>query len=365
MHVAAETTPYGRRRDAAVAKRWARSRWSPPVRRTPWGRGWSATARGGPYQVFTPSPGPGASTAGPSRPPRPRSPDLGSASTPTSRRPDLLERGRWPPRRSSMPTAGEDAAWRRWRHFRDELLTRLRGRPRPPRPRRHVPALALPPPRGRCTRARSSPRSATPAGDRTLRGRARLARVLRRRALAPPRLGVVGPQARAGRDALRRAGGRDRGLAHRHHRLPDRRRRDAPAARTTGWMHNRVRMITASLPHQGPARLVAGRRAALPRPAHRRRRRVQQPRLAVGGRHRHRRLALLPGLQPGHPGHEVRPRRRLRTPLGARAGPPARQAAAHEPWKSDVGYEQDYPLRIVDHADERLEALERYQAARG
>jgi deoxyribodipyrimidine photo-lyase len=38
--------------------------------------------------------------------------------------------------------------------------------------------------------------------------------------------------------------------------------------------------------------------------------------------------------------------------------------AAHEPWKSDTGYEQDYPLRIVDHADERTEALERYQAAR-
>ena len=39
--------------------------------------------------------------------------------------------------------------------------------------------------------------------------------------------------------------------------------------------------------------------------------------------------------------------------------------AAHEPWKSDVGYEHDYPRRIVDHADERKEALERYQAARG
>ena len=35
---------------------------------------------------------------------------------------------------------------------------------------------------------------------------------------------------------------------------------------------------------------------------------------------------------------------------------------AHEPWKSDVGYENDYPLRIVDHAEERKEALERYQA---
>ena len=39
--------------------------------------------------------------------------------------------------------------------------------------------------------------------------------------------------------------------------------------------------------------------------------------------------------------------------------------SAHEPWKSDVGYEQDYPLRIVDHAGERREALERYQSARG
>ncbi len=31
-----------------------------------------------------------------------------------------------------------------------------------------------------------------------------------------------------------------------------------------GWMHNRVRMITRQLPDQGPARLVAGRSAALP-----------------------------------------------------------------------------------------------------
>jgi deoxyribodipyrimidine photo-lyase len=38
--------------------------------------------------------------------------------------------------------------------------------------------------------------------------------------------------------------------------------------------------------------------------------------------------------------------------------------AVHEPWKSAVGYERGYPLRIVDHADERREALERYRAAR-
>ena len=40
-------------------------------------------------------------------------------------------------------------------------------------------------------------------------------------------------------------------------------------------------------------------------------------------------------------------------------------SAAHEPWKSDIGYEGGYPLRIVDHAHERVEALERYRAVRG
>ena len=69
-----------------------------------------------------------------------------------------------------------------------------------------------------------------------------------------------------------------------------------------GWMHNRVRMITASFLDQGPARLVACRRAALPRPPRRRRPRLQQPRLAVGRGHRHRRGAVLPRLQPGDAG---------------------------------------------------------------
>jgi deoxyribodipyrimidine photo-lyase len=36
--------------------------------------------------------------------------------------------------------------------------------------------------------------------------------------------------------------------------------------------------------------------------------------------------------------------------------------AAHEPWTADDGYARGYPLRIVDHAEERREALERYGA---
>lgn len=38
--------------------------------------------------------------------------------------------------------------------------------------------------------------------------------------------------------------------------------------------------------------------------------------------------------------------------------------AAHEPWEHDDGYAHGYPRRIVDHAEERRRALERYQRGR-
>jgi deoxyribodipyrimidine photo-lyase len=37
----------------------------------------------------------------------------------------------------------------------------------------------------------------------------------------------------------------------------------------------------------------------------------------------------------------------------------------HEPWKHADGYTHGYPEPIVDHADERREALRRYEAVRG
>ncbi|MFL6060810.1 MAG: FAD-binding domain-containing protein, partial [Marmoricola sp.] len=37
-------------------------------------------------------------------------------------------------------------------------------------------------------------------------------------------------------------------------------------------------------------------------------------------------------------------------------------SAAHEPWKHRLGYEGDYPERIVDHDTERKVALDRYAA---
>jgi deoxyribodipyrimidine photo-lyase len=39
-------------------------------------------------------------------------------------------------------------------------------------------------------------------------------------------------------------------------------------------------------------------------------------------------------------------------------------AAVHEPWKHPEGYDAGYPRPIVDHDEERRQALARYQAAR-
>jgi deoxyribodipyrimidine photo-lyase len=132
----------------------------------------------------------------------------------------------------------------------------------------------------------------------------------------------------------------------------------------TGWMHNRVRMITASF---------------LTKDLH-----VWWP---VGARHF---LDLLIDGDVASNNHgwqwvagtgtDASPYFRVFNPItqGIKFDPQGDYVrrwvpeldhlpgkSAHEPWKSDVGYEQDYPLRIVDHADERREALERYQSARG
>ena len=39
-------------------------------------------------------------------------------------------------------------------------------------------------------------------------------------------------------------------------------------------------------------------------------------------------------------------------------------AAVHEPWRHPDGYAHGYPARIVDHAQERREALRRYEGVR-
>ena len=39
-------------------------------------------------------------------------------------------------------------------------------------------------------------------------------------------------------------------------------------------------------------------------------------------------------------------------------------ATAHSPWDHDEGHAHGYPQRVVDHAEERREALDRYERTR-
>ena len=87
------------------------------------------------------------------------------------------------------------------------------------------------------------------------------------------------------------------------HRLPGRRRRDAPAP-PEGFMHNRARMVVASFLTKDlyvDWRVGARHFLDLPR---RRRPREEQPQLAVGRRHRHRHQPA-PRVQPDRAGHSA------------------------------------------------------------
>ena len=75
----------------------------------------------------------------------------------------------------------------------------------------------------------------------------------------------------------------------------------------TGWMHNRVRMIVASFPGQGPPSRRGSAARGTSCTAGRRRHGQQPARLAVGGGLRHRRRAVLPGLQPDQQGRSSTP----------------------------------------------------------
>ena len=128
--------------------------------------------------------------------------------------------------------------------------------------------------------------------------------------------------------------------------------------RATGWMHNRVRMIVASflvkdlhVEWQHGARhfmhwLVDGDLAS----------NQHGWQWAAGcGTDA---APYFRVFNPTTPGPEVRPRRRLHPAVGARAAPtpptrtsPARRAAG-------------YPDPIVDHAEERREALDRWERIR-
>lgn len=131
----------------------------------------------------------------------------------------------------------------------------------------------------------------------------------------------------------------------------------------TGWMHNRLRMVTASF---------------LVKDLH--------VRWQIGARHFLAHLGDGDLASNNHgwqwvagTGTDAAPYFRIFNPVtqGLRFDPdgdyvrrwvpeldhlPGR--AAHEPWDQRYGYETGYPERIVDHDEERREALERYGRAR-
>lgn len=132
---------------------------------------------------------------------------------------------------------------------------------------------------------------------------------------------------------------------------------------TEGWMHNRMRMITASF-------LIKDLHVWWP----------------VGARHFLDRLLDGDLASNNHgwqwvagTGTDAAPYFRIFNPVAQarrfdpdgdyvrRWVPELRHlagAAVHEPWRADDGYADGYPERIVDHAEEREVALARYRQAR-
>ena len=132
----------------------------------------------------------------------------------------------------------------------------------------------------------------------------------------------------------------------------------------TGWMHNRVRMIAASLPDQASGHRLAARRGLVLGHAGGCRSRQQCRQLAMGGGLRRRCRAVLPHLQSGAAGREIRSRtatyvRRFVPELKAVPDKYVHQALGRAPAAAD------YPHPIVDLAAGRERALKAFKALKG
>ena len=361
VHVAAETTPTGRRRDAAVERALGDVAWRATGSPYAVGPGRVLNGSGGPYQVFTPFARAWREHGWPEPATTPRSPDLTAAPSDDRAVQELATAATTGP--EGMPAAGEDAAWRRWRRFLEDGIEDYdtdRDRPDRDGTSRLSPYLHLGVLHPRSLLADLAGRTGPGAQTFTteLAWREFYADVLWHH------------PASAWRDLKPGLGG----LRYDDHE-------DAVAAWRTGttgypivdagmrqlvhegWMHNRVRMITASF---------------LTKDLH-----VWWP---VGARHF---LDLLVDGDVASNNHgwqwvagtgtDASPYFRVFNPVtqGKRFDPDGAYVrrwvpelahlsgkAAHEPWTADDGYAHGYPLRIVDHAAERREALERYGAAR-
>jgi deoxyribodipyrimidine photo-lyase len=354
VHVAAETTPYGRRRDAAVGERVELVATGSPYAVGP---GRVLNGSGEPYQVFTPFARAWREHGWPEPARTPRSPDLAEADS-DPKALELLE-GAVADAPIELPGAGEDAAWRRWRSFRDDRLDDYAsGRDRPDRdgtsrlsPYLHLGVLH---PRSILAEVDASSTFATELAWREF-----YADVLWHSPesewsdLKPALKGLHYDDPEDAIEAWR--------TGTTGYPIVDAGMRQLLA---TGWMHNRVRMITASF-------LTKDLHSWWP----------------LGARHFLDHLIDGDVASNNHgwqwvagTGTDASPYFRVFNPItqGKKFDPDGAYvrrwvpeldhldgARAHEPWTADDGYDRDYPLRIVDHPEERVEALERYRAARG
>jgi deoxyribodipyrimidine photo-lyase len=363
VHVSAETTPYGARRDERVLARLEERGVGWAATGSPYavGPGRVRTRQGGPYRVFTPFSrawrehgwaGPAAA---------PRGVRLGEDASDDHAGPRLDSALDASP--VDLPTAGEDAALRRWRAFRDEHLGDYAdGRDRPDLrgTSRLSPYLKV---------GALHPRTilADLAGDRSRAAQVFSAELAWREFYAD----VLHDDPRSAWHDLRPELG---SMTYDDH--PDlltawqEGRTGFPIVDAgmrqlaeSGWMHNRVRMITASF---------------LCKDLH-----LWWP---AGARHFLDRLIDGDVASNNHgwqwvagTGTDASPYFRVFNPVtqGKKFDPdgdyvrrwvpelahlPGKKA--HEPWTDDHGYAHGYPEPVVDHGEERAEALRRYEEAR-
>ena len=363
VHVSAETTPYGADRDARARRHLEDREVAWVATGSPYavGPGRVRTQQGGPYRVFTPFSRAWREHGWADPAAAPRGVRLGD-DTSDDQAATRLDRAlaACP---VDLPTAGEDAALRRWRAFRDERLgDYAEGRDRP-----------------------------------DLRGTSQLSPYLKVGAIHPRTIlaelaGDRSPAARAFTDELAWR----EFYADVLHDDPDSAWRDLrPELRSmsyddqpellrawqegrtgfpivdagmrqlaeTGWMHNRVRMITASF---------------LCKDLH-----LWWP---EGARHFLDHLVDGDVASNNHgwqwvagTGTDASPYFRVFNPVtqGKKFDPDGDYVRrwvpelahvggrrVHEPWTVEDGHEHGYPARVVDHGEERAEALRRYEEAR-
>lgn len=364
VHVSRETNPGGLRRDEAVRDALGEGvEWVETGTPYAVGPGLVTNGSGDPYKVFTPFSKAWRSHGWPEPAPTPRSLPLRHArndADATAALDAALSASDLP----ELPPVGEEAALRRFRGFRDDALTDYdddRDRPALDATSRMSPYLKLGVVHPRTLLAELADRTGT--GVETYRDelawREFYADVLfhnPRSAWSDLRPALKGMRYDESEDAVEAWRRGETGYP-----VVDAGMRQLLAE---GWMHNRVRMITASF---------------LTKDLH-----VWWP---VGARHFLDHLCDGDLASNNHgwqwvagTGTDASPYFRVFNPVtqGEKFDPSGDYVrrwvpelrhlsgkAAHQPWNHDDGYAHGYPERIVDHAEERQEALDRYAAVRG